>query len=106
MFLDRERARENFLASIDRGLDAFGSNVRLVVYFELNRLFGISREEIPLKPDRLVETIDELFGVGAFAVSRAILKELEASSGIKGLSQQNLLTALREAYHEQLARQS
>jgi hypothetical protein len=47
-----------------------------------------------------VATIEKLFGVGAVTVSRAIRKELEISSGIKGLREKDLLTALRTAYHE------
>ncbi len=110
MHLDKGRQQQQsteiFLSSIDRGLDAFGSNVHTVVYYELNKWFGISREEIPLKPEMLVSTIDKIFGVGAVAVSRAIQKELEVSYGIKGLSQKDLVTALRTAYHEQVVRGS
>jgi len=69
-------------------------------------LHGISREDIPIKPDLFVSTIDSLFGVGATTVSHAIRKELEISSGIKGLSEKNLLTVLRTAYHELLEKQS
>jgi hypothetical protein len=76
------------------------------VYFELEKLFGISREDIPLKPDLFVTTVDKLFGVGAVTVSRAIRRELETSSGIKDLCKKDLLTALRMAYHEQLEKQS
>jgi hypothetical protein len=100
--LDRKKSQDLFLSSIDRGLDAFGPSVRAVVYFELKRLHGILREDIPLKPDSFVATIDQLFGVGATSVSRAISKELEISSGVKGLSEKDLLTALRTAYHELL----
>jgi hypothetical protein len=87
-------------------MDAFGSNTSVVVYFELKRLFGISREDIPEKPDLFVATIDELFGRGADVVSRVIRKELEASSGIKDLSKKDLLTVLRTAFHEQLGKMS
>ena len=103
--MDRKQYLEVYLSSIDRGLDVFGSNVRLVVYYELEKTFGISREDIPLKPDLFVETIDKLFSVGALTVSRAICKELEASSGIKDLSTKNLLSALKMAYHVHMEKQ-
>ena len=104
--MDRHRSEDLFLSSIDRGLDTFGSNVRLVVYYELKNLFGITRDEIPLRPECFVKTIERLFGVGAKVVSRAIIKELEASSGVKDLSKKDLLTALRTAHHEHLASES
>jgi len=97
--LDRNQSQNKFLSSIDRGLDAFGSNVRVVVYFELEKLHRITREQIPLKPELFVATINKLFGVGASTVSRAVCRELEKSSGISGLSSKDLLTAIRTAYH-------
>jgi hypothetical protein len=93
-----------FLAALDRGMDTFGANVHMVVYFELKRSFGISRDEIPAKPDQFLKAVEKVFGVGSVAVFRSILKELEASSGIQGLSRKDLLSAMRIAYHEQLER--
>ena len=101
---ERSPAGAFFLCSIDKGLDAFGANVRIVVYHELERRHGLKREDIPRKPDLFVETIENLFGVGTAAVSRAIRRELEISSGIKDLGGGDLLYALRTAYHEQLRR--
>jgi hypothetical protein len=100
--LDLQKPRDFFLESIDRGLNTFGASVPVVVYFELKKSFGISREEIPQHPDMFVKTVENLFGVGVEVVRRAIRKELEASSGIKDLSKQDLLTAMRRAYHKQL----
>jgi hypothetical protein len=102
--LDKHNLEDAFLSSIDRGLDAFGANIHTVVYYELKTQFGVTREEIPIKPDKLVLTIERIFGVGAFSVSRSICMELEVSSGVKGLTGKDLLTALRTAYHAQLQR--
>jgi hypothetical protein len=104
--LGRKEDRDSFLSSIDRGLDSFGENVHVVVYFELKKSFGITREEIPIKPELFVKSVEKFFGVGAFAVSRSIRKELEETSGIKDLKSKDLLTALRLAYHEQLERRA
>jgi hypothetical protein len=100
--LDRQGPRDSLLASIDRGLSAFGASVPIVVYFELKKSFGISRVEIPQHPELFVKTIENLFGVGVDVVRRAIRKELEASSGIKDLSDVDLATAMRRAYHKRL----
>ena len=99
--MEKHHSQNPFLEALDRGLDVFGENVHTVVYFELRKTYGISREEIPTKPDLLVATIEKLFGMGSAAVSRAVRKELELSSGIADLSKKDLLTALRTAYREQ-----
>jgi hypothetical protein len=93
--LDQKRSQEIFLSSIDRGLDAFGANVHTVVYFQLRSWFGISREDIPAKPELFVQTIDKLFGVGAGVVALAICTELEKRFGIDRLREKDLLKALR-----------
>jgi hypothetical protein len=90
------------LSSIDSGLDTFGKNVRIVVYFELNKFFGVSRENIVLKPEALAQTIEKIFGLGAKPVNRVILTKLEETTGIRGLSDHDLTTAIRTAYHSQL----
>jgi hypothetical protein len=88
---------------VDKGLDAFGENVHAVVYYELKNSFGISRQEIPQKPELLVQTIDKIFGVGSAAVSRAIRTELESAFQIRGLRNKDLLSALKIAHREALA---
>ena len=93
--MDQRRSKEVFLSSIDKGLDAFGGNVHAVVYYQLKGWFGISREDIPAKPDLFVQTIDKLFGVGAAAVSLAICRELQSKFGIDGLGEKDLLTVMR-----------
>ncbi|MDG6997358.1 MAG: hypothetical protein JRN52_15685 [Nitrososphaerota archaeon] len=97
-----QKPREAFLSSLDRALDTFGTSVRAVVYYELKKSFGVSREEIPLKPDLFANTIDNLFGVGVATVRHVILRELEASSQIKDLHKKDLVTAMRAAYHKRL----
>jgi hypothetical protein len=98
--VDRLKPQESFLDAIDRGLDVFGANVHIVVYFELRKSHGISREDISLKPQLFVDVVNQFFGVGAAVVSRSIRKELEITSGIKDLTSKDLLTALRTAFHE------
>lgn len=99
---DTRSRRELFLSSLDRALDTFGVNVHDVVYYKLREWYGVSRDDIPLKPELFVKTVDQFFGVGAAIVSRAIRKELEAQTGIKDLGTKDLLTALRTAYREQI----
>lgn len=103
---DEDEPRDLVLSAVDRGLDVFGSSVRFVVYYELKKEHGIEPEEIPDKPELLVATIEKIFGQGAEKVSSAICKELQMITGIEGLAQKDLLTALRSAYDDQLSRKS
>lgn len=100
--LAREEAREHVLASIDSALTAFGDSVRVVVYYELERAFGVSRKEIILKPEKFDETLNNIFGVGSQVLRKTILNKLEESSMIKHLASQDLSTAIRTVYHDQL----
>lgn len=100
--MDKHPPRETFLESIDRALDTFGTTVRAVVYYELKKSFGLSREDIPRKPEMFVKTIEKIFGLGSRVVEGAIRKELEKSFGIKDLGEHDLTTAIRTAYHKHL----
>lgn len=99
--MDRE-PREAFLSILDRALDTFSTSVRAVVYYELEKSFGVKREDVPQKPELFVDTVDRLFGVGAVIVKRALMKELIANTGIKDLGAKGLVNAMRVAYHKQL----
>lgn len=98
----REEAREHVLASIDGALNPFGDSVRIVVYYELKKMFGVSREEIIVKPEKLDETLVRIFGTGAQVLRQAIFARLEKDSGIKNLSGNGLASAIRTVYHDKL----
>ena len=97
-----QQPADEFLSSLDRALERFGTSVRVVVYYQLEKSFGVSRSEVPLKPELFAATIEKLFGAGAATVRRFILKELETSSKIEGLRAKDLVTAMRTAYLWQL----
>ena len=104
--MTREGARDNVLASIDGALTTFGDSVRIVVYYELDKLFGVSREDVVLKPEKLDETINKIFGVGAQVIRKAIFARLEKDSGMKNLASQGLASAIRAVYHEKIEKMS
>lgn len=104
MDLEREEARDNVLASIDSALTVFGDSVRVVVYYELEKFFGVSRNDVLLNPEKFDETINKIFGAGAPVLRQAILRKLQESSKIKNLDRKGLASAIRTAYHEQLER--
>ena len=99
--MDQE-PREEFLSMLDRALDTFSTSERVVDNNELEKTYGVKREDVPQKPDLLVDTVERLFGVGAVIVKRALMKELIASTGINDIGAKGLVNAMRVAYHKQL----
>ena len=48
--------------SIDRAFASLGDSIELVLYLTLEKDFGISKEEVPTKPDSLSEVLKRIFG--------------------------------------------
>lgn len=97
-----EAAREQVLASIDSALTPFGDSVRIVVFYELKKMHGVSREDVIIKPEKLDETLNKIFGIGAQVLRQAIFAKLEKDSGIKNLASNGLASAIRTVYHDKL----
>jgi hypothetical protein len=96
---ESNRPLDRVLLSIDAGLQQYGSSVAQVIYFRLEKLYGLKKEEIPKKPEIFVQLLDEFFGVvGAGIVKRSILRELERNSGVKDLMKKQLSVALKEVW--------
>ncbi|MDA4130486.1 MAG: hypothetical protein OK457_06920 [Thaumarchaeota archaeon] len=106
-FDSREQVDEYYadqiLHSIEKAFDNFGFTVKLVVFHQLEKNYGIKREDIPLKMDVFATAVDNFFGVGALKVRAAIVHELRISFGMAHLEKYDLLSAVKEA-HRQLQR--
>ena len=70
------------LECIERALDSFGQNVRLVLYWKMERELGLRRENIPFKPELFAKSVERMFGPGSRIVERVITREIEKSSGV------------------------
>ena len=68
---------ENFLSLIDRGLDRYGDNVRLVVYYKFKEEFGLERKDIPRHTDKFIDTLNRFFGVCSKFVCASIATEIK-----------------------------
>jgi len=69
-----------------------GTQVNQVIYFHLERTWGIQREQLPNSPEKLLEGLKMMFGLGSKVVEGGILREVRNSFGITPA-----VTDLREA---------
>ena len=66
-----------FLEAIDVSLDrCFGMEIRNLVYVFLRASVSLERKSIPRAPSAFVSGLEKLFGSGATAIEKAIVKEL------------------------------
>ena len=95
---------DQILSCIEKAFDNFGITVKLVVYHQLEKNYGVKKEDIPKNIDVFARAIDEFFGVGAQRVRVSIIYELRRSSGITELDEYDVVSAAKEL-HRQLQRE-
>jgi len=71
------------LEAVDEGLLVLGENSRKAIYFHLQNMFSLKKEDIPDRPEALVEGLQKIFGTGAKAIEKWILKSLYKKLGAK-----------------------
>lgn len=93
--------RQVFFEAVDEGLLVLGESGRNAVYFHLQKLYSLRREDISSKPEAFMESLRKIFGVGAEVIERAILKSLYRKLGLnyKEKEQYNFVTCLNDAKH-------
>jgi hypothetical protein len=67
----------DLLQCVDRGLDAFGSNMKQATYWTLMSKEAISSDKILTNPEAFVRALKEIFGSGYALAQRAIVKEIK-----------------------------
>ena len=82
-------ADEIVLGCIDRGLDRVGPKVKYLVYWHLQKIGRIKRNDILPHPEKFESGLRGLYRESAAGVERAIIQELNAT-----LSMNCLLTDL------------
>ncbi|MEM2106113.1 MAG: hypothetical protein QXV21_06605 [Candidatus Bathyarchaeia archaeon] len=69
--------------AVDEGLLMLGESGREVVYFHFKHYYGFTKEDVPSNPQILVRCLEKIFGLGARAVERDILKSLYRKLGLE-----------------------
>ncbi|MGB9134670.1 MAG: hypothetical protein WCC63_03670, partial [Candidatus Bathyarchaeia archaeon] len=51
--------------AVDEGLSALGESAKQAIYYHIERILGIRREEISRNVEAFAEAIEKIFGQGA-----------------------------------------
>jgi ribosomal protein L23 len=62
--------------AIDDGLSALGDSAKQAIYYHLERIFNVKKEEIPDRMITFTQAIENIFGVGANFIEILIMKKL------------------------------
>jgi len=95
--------KEDLIECVDRGLRVFASDEVRAVYWRnylATKIGGdnVSPEDVILKdPEGFLKSIEETFGLGAWAIDRAITKELRARFDLEPSESRSMVFAIRAA---------
>jgi hypothetical protein len=78
------------LEAIDEALSILGSKAKDVIYYYVEREFGLSKEQIPSNMKMLHEALRLIFGAGASPLEKYICNSLERKFEITMPIGQNL----------------
>jgi hypothetical protein len=67
----------DLLQCVDRGLDAFGTNMKQAVYWSLMSKEAISSDRILSNPEAFIRALKEIFGNGYPLAERSIIREMK-----------------------------
>ena len=88
----------DLLQCVDRGLDAFGSNMKQATYWALMSREAISSDRILSNPEAFVRALKEVFGSGYPLAERSIVSEIKRTFDLKSpTSSYNILEAFQIA---------
>jgi hypothetical protein len=74
--------KQALLEAIDEGLLTLGKSGKEAIYFHLQNLCALKKEDIPDKPEIFVEGLQKIFGLGAEVIEKAIVKNLYLKLGL------------------------
>src|SRR4030042_3754798 len=70
------------LDAIDEALSSLGENVKRTVYFQLEALFKIGKQDIPIRLSDFSNALEQLFGLGATHLELLFMKNLHDKIGV------------------------
>ncbi|MEM4713107.1 MAG: hypothetical protein QXQ61_00995, partial [Candidatus Bathyarchaeia archaeon] len=83
--MNREKSlvERALIEAVDEGLLMLGESGREAVYFHLQNLYGVKKEEIPVKLEEFADGLRKIFGLGAAVIEKAIIESLYDKIGMK-----------------------
>lgn len=67
---------ELLLGAVDEALSSLGDSSKQAIYFHLEKIFGINKQDIPYKIVEFANAIEKIFGLGAKFLEIQIMKRL------------------------------
>jgi len=80
--LSKEEFDKLLLEAIDEGLASIGESSKQAIYFHLEKVFNIKRQELPDKIADFQHAIEKLFGLGANFLEILVMKRLHEKTGV------------------------
>lgn len=68
----------NIIEAIDESLTSFGESVKQVVYFQLENIYHVKKQDVPRRIEEFVKAVEGIFGIGARLIEMKILETLYA----------------------------
>jgi len=73
----REKSFETaIIEAVDEGFSPFGHSRKQAIYFHLENIFKIKKQEIPYKIEEFANAIEQIFGAGAKLIEIRIIEAL------------------------------
>ena len=73
---------EILLDAIDEALLSLGESVKTSIYFHLEDLFKITKEDVPNRLSDFSSALEQIFGLGARSLAILFMKNLHAKVGV------------------------
>jgi hypothetical protein len=93
------------LDCIDEGLGVLGRDAERKVYWRLLLIekmkeSGASDKGILRDPDGFLNAVEDTFGIGAWAIERAITQEIKKRFELRTLESNNLVVVIKASMHK------
>lgn len=81
--LPRPEFEKLLLEAVDQGLSSLGESSKQAIYFHLEKIYGVNRQDIPKKPAEFISAVEKLFGPGAKYLETLFSERLREKTGLK-----------------------
>jgi ribosomal protein L19E len=107
---EQDDFNEKVSKSIDRAIDSLGESVGKVLYRQLERDFGVGKDNVPTNPDALLQVLEKIFGTNGRdflvkLVKDELIKEFDLPKTSKE-RERELAEILKEARRKYLSDKS
>lgn len=80
-----EETEKAVIESVELALDeVLGIRLKDALFWRLEQNHGFKKTDIPRNPKRFIALLGEIFGDGALAIERVVVKRLQAMKNVKG----------------------